>query len=71
MYTKGVIGLCSHPTCKCIYVTTVYTVKLIKYIEIEVECKDYAVSLSSNLSAARRYSHCNYFAVLYIHVNIV
>ena len=60
MYAKGVIGLCSHPTCKCIYVTTlytvttVYTVKLIKYIEIEVKSKDYDVSLSTNLSAPRR-----------------
>ena len=27
-------------------------------IEIEVESKDYDVSLSTDLSAARRYSHC-------------
>ena len=32
-----------------------------KYIEIEVDSKDYDVSLSTNLSAAKRYSHCKLY----------
>ena len=43
------------------------------YREIEVENKDYHVSLSTNLSAARRYSHwkllCSY-GHLYLHITL-
>ena len=44
-----------------------------KYIEIEVESKDYDVSLSTNLSATRKYLqiiHSVWIFMLYITINV-